>query len=148
MTTIAVPTSVIFEKEEDLPNGTYCNGGPVGKTVQPMVIHTKHGFTTQQMHDAVLELCLERAADTAYVRTSGPTKSETKSVPMERTAPDTMSMKVMGTTISNQIIVKSISYKGGDLAINQQTMVQEGEGYECKVISITTTTHDSFCEIL
>eukprot|EP00038_Savillea_parva_P009562 m.184343 g.184343 ORF g.184343 m.184343 type:complete len:148 (+) comp16118_c0_seq1:95-538(+) len=136
MTTIAVPAQVIFEKEEDLPNGTYCTGGPVGQTVSPMVIHAKHGFTTQQMHDVVRELCLERAAESSTVQSSGPSGSTTRPANMKRTAPDTISMKMMGMNISNRIIIKSIMFRGGAIAINEQTMVKEGDGYDIKVLSI------------
>lgn len=137
MATIQVPTEVVIETQENLPNGSYCNGGPSGPSINKMSVYVGENTSSKEFYDVVLEYFMEKAKESFYTKTSVAGTASTKKQTAERTGPNTVECDVpagpITVKISLSVFISGIRFRGGEIQVNESHMMEAADGYEISV---------------
>ena len=90
MASIQVPTEVVIETPDNLPNGAYCIGGPTTGSITKMTVYIPKNTTSREFHDIILEYFMDKSKESFYTKKNGPGYATTTKQVAERKGPNTV----------------------------------------------------------
>jgi len=133
---IEFPLEVVYD--DDLPNGIYHTGGPVGPTINKITSYVKPYTTGYDLMVAMHNEILKRMADSfvSKTTTTGPLSANMNVQKMDTNLVDPNTIEAEQMQMGMKMIITAtvhiaINYKGSQ--INIDDTVKEGEGYQVTV---------------
>ena len=137
MASVQIPTEVVIDTNEDLPNGSYVMGGPSGPAITKMTVHIPEYTSSKQFHDILLDHFIEKAKDSFFIKKTGAGTMSTNKQEAERIGPNTVEAIIPAgprkVKMSLNIFIGTIRFRGGDIEVNDSYIMVAGDGYEITV---------------